>query len=165
MSSAPTDNSGIAQVPEIAVSQWFNTKVPLTLAGLRGRPVLIHAFQMLCPGCVAHGTPQAEKAHRLFRETDLQVIGLHTVFEHHAAMTPVSLAAFIQEYRLTFPIGVDLANEASSMPISMERFQMRGTPTSILIGRDGTLRHHGFGQEEDMALGARIASALEEPRR
>jgi peroxiredoxin len=165
MSSAPTANSETSQVPELTVSQWFNTKVPLTLAGLRGRPVLIHAFQMLCPGCVAHGTPQAEKAHRLFRDTDLQVIGLHTVFEHHAAMTPVSLAAFIHEYRLTFPIGVDQANVESSMPVSMERFQMRGTPTSILIGRDGTLRHHGFGQEEDMALGARIASALEEPRR
>ena len=50
--------------PEIAVNRWFNTKEPLTLAALRGRPVLIHAFQMLCPGCVSHGTPQAEKAHR-----------------------------------------------------------------------------------------------------
>jgi hypothetical protein len=29
-----------------------------TASGLRGRPVLLHAFQMLCPGCVAHGTPQ-----------------------------------------------------------------------------------------------------------
>jgi hypothetical protein len=102
--------------------------------------VLIHAFQMLCPGCVAHGTPQAERAHRLFRDTDLQVIGLHTVFEHHAAMTPVSLAAFIHEYRLSFPIGVDQAGASLSMPVSMERFQMRGTPTSILVGRDGTLR-------------------------
>ena len=107
------------QAPEISVSQWFNSKTALTLAGLRGRPVLIHAFQMLCPGCVAHGTPQAERAHRLFRDTDLQVIGLHTVFEHHAAMTPVSLAAFIQENRLTFPIGVDQAGANSAMPVSM----------------------------------------------
>lgn len=153
-----------ATVPEISVSQWFNVETPLTLAALRGRPVLIHAFQMLCPGCVAHGTPQAERAHRLFRETDLQVIGLHTVFEHHAAMTPVSLEAFIHEYRLTFPIGVDQPGDTSPMPVSMERFRMQGTPTSILIGRDGTLRHHGFGQEDDMALGAMIAAALGEAR-
>ena len=108
--------------PEIAVSRWFNTKEPLTLAALRGRPILIHAFQMLCPGCVTHGTPQAEKAHRLFRDSDLQVIGLHTVFEHHAAMTPVSLEAYIHEYRLTMPIGVDEPSTAGPLPVKMGRY-------------------------------------------
>ena len=145
--------------PEIAVSRWFNSD-PLTLAGLRGRPVLIHAFQMLCPGCVAHGTPQAEKAHRMFQKTDLQVIGLHTVFEHHAVMTPAALEVFIREYRLTLPIGIDEAGSGGGMPVTMTRYGMRGTPTAILIGRDGTILHHGFGQEDDMALGARIAQAL-----
>jgi peroxiredoxin len=146
--------------PELAVSQWFNTPEPLTLAALRGRPVLIHAFQMLCPGCVSVGTPQAEKAHRIFARSDLQVIGLHTVFEHHEAMTPVSLAAFIHEYRLTFPIGVDQPGENTPLPVTMRHFGMQGTPTHILIGRDGLIRHHGFGQIEDMALGAMIAEAL-----
>ncbi len=147
--------------PELAVSRWFNTPAPLTLQGLRGKVVLLHAFQMLCPGCVSHGTPQAEKAHRMFRGSDLAVIGLHTVFEHHAAMTPVSLDAYIHEYRLTMPIGVDQAGEGTPMPVTMERYSMQGTPTTILIGRDGMILHHGFGQEEDMALGARIAAALE----
>jgi peroxiredoxin len=148
--------------PDMAVSQWFNTPEPLSLSALRGKVILIHAFQMLCPGCVSHGTPQAEKAHRMFRGSDLQVIGLHTVFEHHAAMTPVSLAAFIHEYRLSFPIGVDQPGDGNPMPLTMELYQMRGTPTAILIGRDGIIRHHGFGQEEDMALGARISTALAE---
>lgn len=148
--------------PELAVSRWFNTKAPLSLGALRGRVVLLHAFQMLCPGCVAHGTPQAERAHRMFRKTDLAVIGLHTVFEHHAAMTPVSLEAFIHEYRLSFPIGVDQPGEGSPIPVTMQRYQMQGTPTSILIGRDGDIRHQGFGQEDDMALGMIIGSLLAE---
>lgn len=148
------------RAPELAVSRWFNTKEPLTLAGLRGRVVLLHAFQMLCPGCVSHGTPQAERAHRMFRNTDLQVIGLHTVFEHHAAMTPVSLEAFIHEYRLSFPIGVDQAGEGTPLPVTMQRYGMQGTPTSVLIGRNGRILHHGFGQEDDMAIGALIANAL-----
>lgn len=148
-------------VPELAVSRWFNTATSLTLAGLRGRPVLIHAFQMLCPACVAHGTPQAEKAHRMFRETDLQVIGIHTVFEHHTAMTPIALEAYIHEYGLTMPIGVDEAASNGGIPITMGRFAMRGTPTVILIGRDGMIRHHGFGKEDEMAFGARIAQALD----
>lgn len=148
--------------PELAVSQWFNTPEPLTLAGLRGKVVLLHAFQMLCPGCVSHGTPQAEKAHRMFPGGDLVVIGLHTVFEHHEAMTPVSLDAYIHEYRLTMPIGVDMPGEPGPLPQTMERYALRGTPSAVLIGRDGRIRHHGFGQEEDMALGARIAMALAE---
>jgi hypothetical protein len=51
---------------EITVSHWYNLDNPPSLAELRGRPVLIHAFQMLCPACVAHGTPQAQRAHRPF---------------------------------------------------------------------------------------------------
>lgn len=148
--------------PELAVSRWFNTPEPLTLAGLRGRVVLLHAFQMLCPGCVSHGTPQAQRAHTLFRHTDLAVVGLHTVFEHHAAMTPVSLEAFIHEYRLTFPIGVDAHEANQPVPVTMGRFKMRGTPTTIVIGRDGTIRHEGFGQEDDLALGAILGSLLTE---
>jgi peroxiredoxin len=148
--------------PELAVSRWFNAKEPLSLSGLRGRVVLLHAFQMLCPGCVAHGTPKAERAHRMFHNAEFSVIGLHTVFEHHAAMTPVSLEAFIHEYRLTFPIGVDQPGATTPIPVTMERYRMQGTPTSILIGRDGRIRHQGFGQEEDMALGMIIGSLLAE---
>jgi peroxiredoxin len=153
-------NETNAVAPELAVSRWFNASEPLTLAALVGRPVFIHAFQMLCPGCVAHGTPQAQRVHELFRRTELQVIGLHSVFEHHAAMTPVSLEAFIHEYRLTFPIGVDAAGDGTPLPVTMNRYAMQGTPTSILISRDGRVIHHGFGQQSDMALGAMIAAEL-----
>jgi peroxiredoxin len=146
--------------PEIAASAWFNTNEPMTLLGLRGRPILLHAFQMLCPGCVAHGTPQTQRAFDLFKHSDFQIIGLHTVFEHHDAMTPVSLEAFIHEFRLTFPIGVDEVGKGTPIPITMQRFGMQGTPTSILIGRGGSVVHHGFGQQSDIALGAIIAAEL-----
>lgn len=123
--------------PELVVSRWFNTPQPLSLAALKGRVILLHAFQMLCPACVAHGTPQAEHLHRLFADKGLSVLGLHTVFEHHAAMTAVSLQAFIHEYRLTFPIGVDASGTGTPIPITMGRYGMRGTPTTIVIDRGG----------------------------
>jgi peroxiredoxin len=154
-----TEGQGLL-APELTVDRWFNTSQPLTLAALRGRVVLLHAFQMLCPGCVSHGTPQAEKAHRLFAGADLQVIGLHTVFEHHEAMTPVALAAFIHEYRLSFPIAVDRPGEAGPIPITMQAYGFQGTPSAVLIGRDGRIAWRGFGAEDDMAMGARIMAAL-----
>lgn len=150
------------RAPELAISEWFNATAPLTLAGLRGRPVLLHSFQLLCPGCVTQSIPQVQKIERVFADTDLQVIGIHTVFEHHAAMSPVTLKAFLHEYRIKHPVGVDLADDRTGTPVTMQRFGLRGTPSSILIGRDGTIRHHVFGVEDDIAVGARIAMALAE---
>lgn len=149
--------------PELAVSEWFNTPVPLTLAGLRGQPVFLHSFQLLCPGCIAQAIPQVQRIERVFAHTDLQVIGIHTVFEHHAAMSPVTLKAFLHEYRLKSPVGVDLAQEGSDIPVTMQRFGLRGTPSSVLIGRDGAILHQAFGVEDDVAVGARIAMALSAP--
>ncbi|OAE49099.1 hypothetical protein [Agrobacterium tumefaciens] len=150
----------IIPAPELAVSQWFNTPRPLSLAGLRGRPVWIHTFQLLCPGCVSDAIPQLKRLEKIFAPTDLQIIGLHTVFEHHAAMSPMTLQAFIHEYRITTPVGVDLADPSSDVPLTMQRYGFRGTPSSVLIGRDGSIIHGTFGVEDDIALGARVATAL-----
>lgn len=148
--------------PELQVEHWFNTPEPLTLSGLRGKVVVLEAFQMLCPGCVSHGLPQASRIHETFDRLHLQVIGLHTVFEHHAAMTPIALQAFLHEYRLPFPVGVDRPGEGDAIPQTMRAYGMRGTPTLILIDRQGQLRHHHFGQVSDLVLGAQIATLLNE---
>ena len=151
----------IMQAPELNVSQWFNSKEPITLAGLRGKVVVIEAFQMLCPGCVVHGLPLAQKIRHNFRPEDVEVLGLHTVFEHHDAMTPVSLKAFLHEYRISFPVGVDEAG-TGHMPKTMEAYQMRGTPSMIIIDRAGKLRANHFGDVSEMRLGAEIATLLVE---
>lgn len=144
-----------------AVSQWFNAEDAITLPSLRGRVVVLHAFQMLCRGCVLHGTPQAQKVARLFPAERVAVIGLHTVFEHHDAMTPVSLKAFIHENQITFPVGVDERGEASfPVPRTMAHYGMRGTPSLLLFDGEGQLRKHAFGQVDDMALGAEIARLI-----
>lgn len=155
-----SERNAAMRAPELSVQQWFNTATDLTLASLRGRPVLIHAFQMLCPGCVAHALPQTQRAQAVFAQTDLQIIGLHTVFEHHSAMTPVALKAFIHEYRLSFPVGVDQPSLKGEIPATMAAYAMRGTPTTILIDRAGNIAANLFGQIEDLALGAMIQSLL-----
>lgn len=147
---------------DLDVVQWFNTAQPIALSQLRGRIVVLHAFQMLCPGCVQSGLPQAQRIAQLFPADRVAVIGLHTVFEHHAAMMPVSLEAFIHEFRLTFPIGVDRPGEDGPIPRTMAAYGMRGTPTLILIDRAGWIRKHTFGVEEDLRVGAEIATLLAE---
>jgi len=124
--------------------------------------VVLHAFQMLCPGCVQHGLPQAQRIHAVFEPSEVAVIGLHTVFEHHSAMSPVSLRAFIHEYRIAFPVGVDATGAEGPVPQTMQAYGLRGTPSLLLIDRQGRLRRHSFGAEEDMAVGAAIATLLAE---
>jgi Redoxin len=152
----------IETAPELEIAVWLNTPAPLSLAGLRGRVVVLHAFQMLCPGCVLHGIPQAQRIHQLFAADDVQVIGLHTVFEHHEAMREASLRAFLHEFRVSFPVGIDRHAQPDGMPLTMARYAMRGTPTLILIDRIGRMRAHEFGQVDDMAVGARIAQLVAE---
>lgn len=148
-------------LPDWSVDQWFNTTKPISLSHLRGKVVVIEAFQMLCPGCVAHGLPLAQQVHDLFPRDKVAVIGLHTVFEHHAAMAPVSLEAFLHEYRITFPVGVDTPG-AATLPVTMERYRLRGTPSLLLLNCEGKLAAHHFGQIVPMRLGADIAKlALE----
>lgn len=149
--------------PDWQVSQWFNTPSPLSLGQLRGRIVLLHAFQMLCPGCVSHGVPQAERVHRDYAGHGVAVIGLHTVFEHHAAMTPVALEAFLHEYRITHPVGVDAVSaQGDPIPLSMRRYGLRGTPSLMLIDRAGRLRVHEFGRVDDLQLGVWLGRLLAE---
>ena len=147
--------------PELEVGTWFNTPEPLTLGALRGGIVILHAFQMLCPGCVLHGLPQA--LHDRLVGHGVTVIGLHTVFEHHAAMTSVALEAFIHEYRLTFPIAVDRPGESGPIPRTMAAYQLQGTPSLIVIDRRGRIREQAFGQVNDLMLGVRLGQLLAEP--
>ncbi len=146
--------------PNWTTREWFNLPHgALQPADLRGKVVVMHAFQMLCPACVEHGLPQALRVHELFAAQDVAVVGLHTVFEHHAAMSPVSLEAFLHEYRIPFPVGVDApaAEPGDPVPVTMRAYGFQGTPSLILIDRRGDLRLHVFGAVEDMALGAAIA--------
>jgi hypothetical protein len=149
--------------PEWSVSRWFNADAGLTLASLRGRPVFLHAFQMLCPGCVQHAVPQSLKVAATFADTDLAVVGLHAVFEHHHAMGPEALAVYLHENRIAYPVAVDAHEEGHAMPLTMRAYAMQGTPTLCLIDRRGILRRQHFGLIDDLRLGAEIATLLAEP--
>ena len=148
--------------PELQVAAWLNTRGTLSLQQLRGKVVAIYAFQMLCPGCVSHGIPQAKAIRAAFSDQEVAVIGLHSVFEHHDVMTRKALEAFVHEYRIQFPVAIDQPSADGPIPLTMEQYGLRGTPTLLLIDRQGRLRHSHFGRIDDMVVGARIGKLLGE---
>lgn len=151
-----------APAPEFEVGAWLNAARAPTLASLRGRVVAVYAFQMLCPGCVTHGIPQAKAIRQLFAPDEVAVLGLHTVFEHHAVMNRQALEAFVHEYRIDFPVGIDEPGSDGPVPRTMARYGLRGTPTLLLFDRRGVLRHSLFGRAQDMQVGALIGRLLAE---
>lgn len=146
--------------PEWSTDQWLNTREHHKLSDFRGKVVMLHAFQMLCPGCVSHALPQAQRAWDTFNHDDLMVIGLHTVFEHHDAMMPNALKAFVHEYRLSFPIAVD-QNQRRRTAHSVIEHRFR-SPLFVagFIDRDGIVRRHRFGRIDDLTLGAELATLI-----
>ncbi|HCH31839.1 MAG TPA: alkyl hydroperoxide reductase [Oceanospirillaceae bacterium] len=149
MSSPQKQTSGI----DIVASQWLNSDLPISIDNLRGQVVVIVAFQMLCPGCVSHCLPQASKIHQLYGGQGVQVIGLHSVFEHHEAMSAVSLQAFLHEYQIQFPVAIDQASKTGPIPLTMANLHLQGTPTTIVIDAEGVVRLKHFGQVPDLVLG------------
>lgn len=148
---------------DLDVGQWLNTKAPITLSALRGKVVFIVVFQMLCQGCASTALPQARKVRSTFTAGDLAVIGLHSVFEHHEAQGPVvALQAFLQEYHIDFPVGIDADARPGRLPATMGRYGMQGTPTILLVDHRGRLALNHFGHLDDMALGAIIGSLIAE---
>ena len=147
--------------PELLVQTWFNTDRPLLLSALRGRVVVLAAFQVLCPNSIGAGIPQAQRIYETFEPKDVAVIGLHATFEHHDAFNTAVLKAFIHEYRLKFPIALDQPNPTSPIPHTMERYKMRGTPSLVLIDRHGLVRKHAFGAVDDLRIGAEIGALVQ----
>jgi len=122
-------------------SEWLSTTAPIDLEAQRGHVVVACAFQMPCPGCVAHAVPQIKAVHELFGPQDVVAAGLHKVFEHHEAMTIAALRTFVHEYGIHFPVGVEgPADYGGPIPQTTAVYRMQGTPTLMLIDCAGQLR-------------------------
>ena len=67
-----------------------------------------------------HGIPQAKLIRDTFDANDVAVIGLHSVFEHHDVMTRRALEVFVHEYRIQFPVALDMPS-SNAMTMSRRR--------------------------------------------
>ena len=103
--------------PEWQIAEWVNGEPDLT-----NKVVVALAFQMLCPGCATQALPQMQRVRAAFGEADVAVVGLHTVFEHHEAMTPTLLLIDRRGVlrRQTFGHVPDLQLGAEIMALALE---------------------------------------------
>ena len=111
----------MSEIPAFHAADWLNTNHPLSLADFRGQVSAVEVFQMLCPGCVLHGLPQAQRIAAGFDAADVAVIGLHSVFEHHAANSREGLAAFLHEWRIRYSVAIDAQRKETAALVDQTR--------------------------------------------
>ncbi len=155
-------DSSDSQAPEWVISEWINCG-ELTLAGLRGKVVIIDFFQLWCPGCNKFSGPLMEKWNRQYGDRqDIQLVGIHTVFEGHSQQTPKRLRQYVKEKNITYPVGIDDNVSNQRLPETMILYQTHGTPEMAIIDKKGTIRFQHFGSFNPVIVEKLINTLLNE---
>lgn len=149
--------------PELTTAAWLNTDAAPTLKSLKGKVVVLAAFQQHCPGSLKHGLPQAARIAGAFSDDEVVVIGLNTPFEQTDKQDKTALEAFVAEHGLAFPVALDKSN-GTSLPKTMEAYEIQGTPSVLIFDRQGRLRRHYLGQVDDLRIGAEVMALTIEAR-
>ena len=116
--------------------RWLNSD-PLTLAGLRGKVVLVHFYAFECHNCHAN-FGHYRRWHERYGD-DVAVIGVQTP-ETRRERDPAAVRAAAAARGLDFPILVDLDSEA------WDAWANTMWPTVYVVDRDGYVRYWWQGE-------------------
>jgi thiol-disulfide isomerase/thioredoxin len=135
------------RAPELVAGDWFNTAAPLTLAGLRGRFVLLDFWTFACGNCL-HVLDELRPLEARFAG-ELTVIGVHSPkFPHEAE--PAAVAAAVERYEVHHPV---LNDPALAL---WRQYAVRAWPTLVLIDPEGYVVAQAAGEGQVSALAAMI---------
>ena len=151
------------KAPELIIEKWLNTEENISLNSLKGKVIIFEAFQMLCPGCVLHGMPLLKKIYETLKNRDdISIFAVHTVFEHHQSMTEEPLKTFLYEFGYDFPVAIDKHIDINKDPIpeTMKAYNLRGTPSLVIINKEGFIEKIFFGHVDELELGLLIGRLL-----
>ncbi len=123
-----------------AITAWLNTPGdrPLTIAGLKGRVVLVDFWTYSCINC-QRSLPHVEAWNRAYGVDGLTVVGVSTpefAFEH----VPSNVAAAARQLGVVYPIAID-DNYGT-----WNAYENEYWPAEYLIDATGHIRHVDFGE-------------------
>ncbi len=126
--------------PEWANERWVQGG-PLTLAGLRGKVVLIRFFtDRECPFCSATA-PALNELDREFGPKGLVVVGFYTPKPRPRPVSMEEVRSTVGSYGFRFPVAID-DDWATLKRLWLDRASGAGwTSASLLIDRRGVVRH------------------------
>ena len=139
------------------ISTWLDTDggKPLTLAGLRGRVVLIDFWTYSCINCL-RTLPQVTAWDAKYRAAGLTIVGVHSpefAFEHVVS----NIRRAIEDQGIRYPVAVD--NDLATWSAWGNQYW----PAEYLIDRDGHVRYASFGEGDYDKTERAIRDLLGEP--
>ncbi len=117
-----------------------------------GQVVVINFWTTWCPPCRLE-MPALQAAYERFGEDGFLVLAVNwTAVDDREAIEP-----YVEELGLTFPILLDTESR-----VSEELYNVLGLPTSVFVGRDGTVSEVFIGPIPLDQIEAKVGALLEE---
>ena len=122
------------------IDLWLNTPngLPLSLAKLRGRVVLVDFWTYSCINCL-RTLPHLEAWDRAYRKAGLTIVGVHSpefAFEH----VPDNVRSAVHRLGVRYPVALD------NSFATWRAYSNDYWPSEYLIDRTGHIRHEHYGE-------------------
>ena len=129
---------------------------PLSMADLRGRPVLIDFWDYTCVNCL-RTIPYLKEWHQRYGPLGLVIIGVHSP-EFTFAREPGYVGRAVRDLGIEYPIVLD-----NSYAI-WDAYANRYWPAKYLVDKDGYVRAYHFGEGAYEDVESRIQALIKEAR-
>jgi len=150
--SVPANSVNLA--PElVGIQGWINSNGE-TLAGLRGKVVLIDFWTYSCINCI-RTIPHLKEWHEKYKDDGLVIIGVHTP-EFAFEKVKANVEKAVNDYGIKYPVAVD------SDRATWRAYENQYWPAKYFIGRDGVVRHTHFGEGDYSESEMKIRELLAE---
>jgi cytochrome c biogenesis protein CcdA/thiol-disulfide isomerase/thioredoxin len=147
----------MGKAPEFAgISNWINS-TPLTMAGLRGKVVLVDFWTYSCINCI-RTLPYVTQWYERYKDQGFVIVGVHTPefgFEHETA----NVTRAVQQYNIAYPVAQD------NVFGTWSAFDNIYWPAKYLIDAQGNVRYTHFGEGDYDRTERAIQSLLAEAGR
>jgi len=128
----------VQRAPElVGIEGWINTE-PLTLAGLKGKVVLVDFWTYTCINCI-RTFPHTSEWYERYKDNDFVLLGVHSP-EFEFEKKKENVKAEVEKYGIEYPVALD--NEHKTW----NAFANRYWPAHYLIDVEGNIRYRHFGE-------------------
>jgi thiol-disulfide isomerase/thioredoxin len=140
--AAPGVSAEGRTAPEfVGITRWLNSG-PLSLAGLRGKVVLVNFWTYACYNCI-NTLPHVKRLHDTYQGRGLVIVGVHTP-EFPFEKSTSNVQAAIQRYEIKYPVAQD--NSFATWNAYRNQYWL----AQYIVDRSGKIiySHSGEGQYE-----------------
>lgn len=133
--------------PAVTFTTLEGKRIPLE--SLRGKVVLVNFWATSCPGCIKEMPGMVETYHQ-YKNKGFEIVAVAMSYD-----PPNYVLNFVQTRQLPFPVALDI-NGAHARAFG----NVQLTPTSFIVGKDGTVLEQKIGELDFVKLKALLDKEL-----